>query len=70
MTAPNVPAELEPGGRTVRVLCPFCHGPRGGKRWHVHGIGDGSAYGERLSHCHGQPAQTYVLVPLQDPEEM
>lgn len=58
---PQVLAEPESGGRTVRVLCPFCRGPRGGRRWHVHGIAGG--YGLRLSHCHGQPAQTYLLVP-------
>jgi len=60
---PIVVAELEPGGRTVRVLCPFCSGPRGGRRWHVHGLGDSRAiYGPRSSHCWDAPTRTYFLV--------
>lgn len=62
---PKVYAVLEPSGRTVRVLCPFCRGPRGGKRWHIHGAAGGT-HGLRLSHCHGQLAQTYELVPSPD----
>lgn len=68
MTAPQPPvvlAELEQAGRTVRVRCPFCHGPRGGARFHVHGLGaDRDSYGPRLSHCvTPHTPQVYVLVP-------
>jgi len=60
---PIVVAHLERGGRTVRVLCPFCSGPRGGRRWHVHGLGDNRAtYGPRSSHCWDAPTRTYFLV--------
>lgn len=54
--APQVPAVLERGGRTVVVRCPFC------RKQHVHGVPGGS-YGSRNSHCHDRPARTYVLVP-------
>jgi len=60
---PIVVAHLERGERTVRVLCPFCSGPRGGRRWHVHGLGDNRAiYGPRISHCWDAPTRTYFLV--------
>jgi hypothetical protein len=38
----------------IKILCPCCCGPRGGKRYHYHGwsVGDGfDAISHRSSHC-------------------
>jgi hypothetical protein len=51
MTPPTVFGTLSRDGRTIQVLCPFCHCA------HVHGstgITDGHNR-HRLSHCTGRP---------------
>ena len=55
------------GEQTVKILCPWCEGPRGGRRYHYHGVPE-NLVGliACSSHCPEREDSYYVKVPYDE----